>query len=395
MKTIYLHIGTFKTGTSSIQNFITRNREVLCDLGYFVPSSQAMGHHELPISLIRDYSDFEAAWPKFEGNSEEIWGKLIEEINSCPCEKIIISAEGFCDLVNENCREVSEYMGGLVVNYLANFKVVVVCYLREILPYMLSMYRETIKITPRTLSFNEQVHRYAQNDSIHLLPSIYLDFFEKLFGRDAMVVKKYSRDELRGGDVVCDFMATIGLGEEINPLLDAREPELQELNTSIDVNELDLKRAFNLAGAHGLDLNRKVADLIKGSAVIAAGDASGDSAQQAQELSKLINIEQDKLNDRYKVNFAALKNGVFATDSKPRDVDYLYLVALLGLNIQQGRDAIQLGRDAIQLAQQNRETLTRLETQIRFEVQLKRLFSRGLAAVIRLPRKLLQVLRRR
>ena len=145
MKTVYLHIGTFKTGTSSIQNFVTSNRDELASLGYYVPTGQAMGHHELPISLIRDYSDFEAAWPKFEGDSAEIWSRALAEINATDCDKIIISAEGFCDLVNENCRDASEQMGRLVADYLADYRVVVVCYVRAILPYMRSMYGETIK----------------------------------------------------------------------------------------------------------------------------------------------------------------------------------------------------------------------------------------------------------
>jgi len=368
MKTIYLHIGTFKTGTSAIQNFITRNREALCELGYFVPSSQAMGHHELPISLIRDYSTFDGPWPKFEGSSEQIWGKLIEEIDAGPCDKVIISAEGFCDLVNEHCREASERMGRLVGHYLEKYKVVVICYVREILPYMRSMYGETIKITPRTLSFEEQVKAYAQHKSVHFLPSLYLDFFEKLFGRDAMVVKEYTRDKLVGRDVVHDFVTTIGLGQEVVPMLDSREQALQELNTSIGAEQLDLKRAFNLAGSYGLDLNRKVADLIKGSAKLAAGgDVSGDMAQMTQELSELINTEQAKLNDRYKLKLAALEEGAFSIGSEPRDVDYLYLVALLGLSIQQGRDSMQLAQQhseaLTQLVQQNNEALTRLAHQ--------------------------------
>lgn len=365
MKTIYLHIGTFKTGTSSIQNFITRNREALCELGYFVPSSQAMGHHELPISLIRDYSTFEGAWPKFEGSSEQIWGKLIEEIDACPCDKVIISAEGFCDLVNEHCREASERMGHLVGNYLGKYKVVVICYVREIMPYMRSMYGETIKITPRTLSFEEQVKAYAQHKSVHFQPSLYLDFFEKLFGRNAMVVKEYTRDKLVGRDVVHDFVATIGLGQEVAPMLDSREQALQEVNTSIGAEQLDLKRAFNLAGSYGLDLNRKVADLIKGSAELAAGgDVSGD---MAQEFSELINTEQAKLNDRYKLKLAALEGGAFSIGSETRNVDYLYLVALLGLSIQQGRDSMQLAQQHCEaltrLVQQNSEALTQLAQQ--------------------------------
>ncbi len=361
MKTVYLHIGTFKTGTSSIQNFIAHNREALRDLGYFVPSSQLMGHHELPISLIRDYSDFEGVWPSFEGNSEQIWGRLIEEIDSCTCDKVIISAEGFCDLANENCRDVSEHMGSLVGDYLGKYKVVVICYVRELVPYMRSMYGETIKITTRTLSFQEQVHRYAENNSIHLLPSTYLDFFEKLFGRDAMVVKKYSRDDLVGGDVVRDFVATVGLGDEVDPLLDLREPVLQNLNISLGAKQLDLKRAFNLAGIQGLEINRQVTDVINSCAALARGDTSDEVAQ---ELSELINAEQARLNDRYELNLAAPEQGIFSVDSEEaRDSDYLYLFALQGLSIKQGRDVMQSSEALTRLVQQNSEALTRLVQQ--------------------------------
>ena len=39
MKTLYLHIGTPKTATSSIQKFLAQNREVLESEGYVFPKS--------------------------------------------------------------------------------------------------------------------------------------------------------------------------------------------------------------------------------------------------------------------------------------------------------------------------------------------------------------------
>ena len=39
MKTLYLHIGMPKTGTTSIQTFCELNRELLKEMGYWYPES--------------------------------------------------------------------------------------------------------------------------------------------------------------------------------------------------------------------------------------------------------------------------------------------------------------------------------------------------------------------
>jgi len=367
MKTIYLHIGTFKTGTSSIQGFLGRNRNALAQQGYLVPSSAAPGHHELPISLIKEYSSFRGAWPKVEESSGQLWKKLLNEIESSQCDKVVISAETFCDLVNEHCRDSSEKMGKLVAKYLRNYEVKVVCYVRAILPYMQSMYGETIKITPSHRSFEEQVGIYAKHRSLHLSPTIYLDFYEKLFGRQAMIVREYKREKLANGDVVHDFAEVIGLPTAIiETLLGESTKGPLSLNTSIDPRQMDLKRAFNLAGVHGPDLNRQIAELLKGAARLADEHNQGSEGQLDASLYDLICEEQLELNTRYGLEMASPEPDLYAVPDVPRNVDDLYTIALLGLVISQSQDSIRLAKQnakAIeQLQQQNQKLLSEFST---------------------------------
>ena len=46
MKKVYIHIGTEKTGTTSIQNVLAKNRESLLKNDYCYPSSPGVKNHE-------------------------------------------------------------------------------------------------------------------------------------------------------------------------------------------------------------------------------------------------------------------------------------------------------------------------------------------------------------
>ena len=53
MKTITVHIGNYKTGSTAIQEFIGHNRKRFLETGYYVPLAGFDGsaHHELIWSL--------------------------------------------------------------------------------------------------------------------------------------------------------------------------------------------------------------------------------------------------------------------------------------------------------------------------------------------------------
>lgn len=78
MKTVYLHIGTHRTGSTSIQRFLANGEEALADRGVIYPKtgrpdtewSNRYGHHLLHWSLVG----------KNGVSSDQVWRDLQEEI---------------------------------------------------------------------------------------------------------------------------------------------------------------------------------------------------------------------------------------------------------------------------------------------------------------------------
>jgi hypothetical protein len=332
-KTVYLHVGTFKTGTSSIQSFLVSNAGTLEQHGYFVPRGQLIGHHELPLSLIKDFSNFRAAWPGFQGDSRQNWENILEQINKSPCDKVIISSENFCDFVNEHCRNASEELGAKLQSYLAGYDVKVIVYIRPIDSCLNSMCAEIIKNTPLASPdsfFRDSIDR----KSIHLHPSTYLNFFSNLFGKDALIVKKYARDAFAGGTVVADFLETIGISAHS---FDLKKLQLTA-NPSIPKSDLKIKRLFNLAGIQGFDFNQRISNILIKARNIISEDCSSDIRTM---LAKEISAEHGFLQENYNIDLGGAIEELVAEDM---DIDERhangFLIALTALAIGQNRDIL-------------------------------------------------------
>lgn len=295
MKTVFLHIGTFKTGTKSIQKFLDDNRERLKSMGYLVPSSQRIGHHELPLSVIFDYTDFRPVWPSFEGDSETLWTRLVDEIDASDAEYAVISSEAFCDFAHESAKPGLQRFKEHLQKYLGKYNVKVVCYVRSIIPYSLSMYKETLKTRDLKQTYYEQLQSNLKRHSFHLFPTAYLDFFADVFGRQNLILRKYERGALLNGSSVDDFLDAIGI-KAFGETSDAVEK-----NMSLDDSVVDLKRAVNLVGFKELDFNRKLSSLL----IQHQEDAKHTGLDPALEHKILgaISEEYEKLNETYGIAF--------------------------------------------------------------------------------------------
>lgn len=133
MKTLYVHIGTHKTGTTSIQAFLRRNAVALLERGIYVPASctpdAGSGHHNIGFEM-QDHARFNPAWGTLDD--------LGAELAACPAGAAVISSENLEYLVQRpdlvaRIESVAE-RAGFVPVYL-------VCF-RERASYAASLYHE-------------------------------------------------------------------------------------------------------------------------------------------------------------------------------------------------------------------------------------------------------------
>ena len=197
-KKIFLHIGTHKTATTTIQKGCCENREALLAAGWLFPQTgmYMYGHHNLawemcsgneqPWNHINSWVRFRPEWGNFE--------QLIEEIEQSTAENVILSSEDFDGLTTERI----ERLGTL----LADYCVEVIVYLREQASFMQSAWAQFVKSGFITISYSSfvdqmlnsapEIRRYFGAYDLFLLP--WMD----VFGAEHVHPKRFSRDAFRG-----------------------------------------------------------------------------------------------------------------------------------------------------------------------------------------------------
>ncbi len=211
----FLHIGTHKTGTSSLQTLLLSNQLSLERNGILVPrSGRALphsGHHNL-------------AWESM-GNSRfdpafGAWREALGEIRSRNPPAVCISSEDF-----EYLYRSPRSLGALrqMLNSIG-YEVTIVVYLRPQADYLESLYVELLK-NGHHLTFRdylEQIFQRGPNapdnfwaggfDYVELL-----DSFAAAFGKDRIVVRPYHAHR-RTKYLLHDFISVIAPGRRIRGL---------------------------------------------------------------------------------------------------------------------------------------------------------------------------------
>lgn len=226
MKSLILHIGRHKSGTSSLQHFLSDNQELLKSQGWLYPSSMRAkqpAHHDL--ARVFNPNQFNKA-------SKHEQSKLRVQLNDFRDEvehhdNVIVSSENFQNL-----------MPATLVEEFAGVELVVVVYLREIVSYFLSSYAQAIKANKLTMSpqeYEEKIFRAKYYTHIRL--------WQNAFPQANFVVRLFKREHLEAGDIRLDFVRATGLSEKCD--LSKAIFRQHDENPSITGELLEFKRFIN------------------------------------------------------------------------------------------------------------------------------------------------------
>lgn len=213
MKRAILHVGTHKTGTTSIQSFLSQNAAMLERYGVYVPSSgkhdlgngtQTPGHQNIPWGLIAGKDS-----------------ALVEVLDECtrttaPC--IVISSEEL-ELLHDRPQLLERLRDRLTD---AGYDVTVIVYFREQAGYLESMYSEMMKRV-RFMRFTEFFEGALRDGAVAVHPqypvtlryATFLANWTSVFGRGSIVARPY--DASSSAALIPDFLQTLRHPESIAP----------------------------------------------------------------------------------------------------------------------------------------------------------------------------------
>ncbi len=211
---IILHIGTEKTGTTSIQQFLLLNKDLLSKHGIRSASevflNKVSNNFELVLASNPDPGRLirfrDTGFPVFQAAIKSRLAQLVATAAESGMDTIVFSSEHMSSrLVDESHIETLKQLFPPV----CKFKIVV--YLRRQDELYLGTQAEAIKRGNSNLKFVDPLKRPANKP----YGPAYYDFdlllgsWAKVFGDDSIVVRPYERSQLLRGDILEDFHSLI------------------------------------------------------------------------------------------------------------------------------------------------------------------------------------------
>ena len=238
-KTIYLHIGIPKTGTTTIQKYLVENRGILNGEGFLVPW-QSRKENINHIYLV-NYAADESGMYRFRfvcntRNVRQIRSfrkkfkrDLRNEIMGYEGSNVILSNE-HCYKYLTSTEELIR-LRDLFEGLYDELKIIV--YIREQSEHLCSQYSTAVKnsMTKVIMGIEDFAKRTFYNYNEMLRP------WEEVFGIDNIVLRVFDREKLTGGDIISDFCHITGMKEH-------KSQELN-MNVSLNVKQCEFLRIIN------------------------------------------------------------------------------------------------------------------------------------------------------
>lgn len=243
-KTLHLHIGHFKTGTTALQIFLARNPRLLKrhDLEYAEPFRHNAKHSGLAFAIYRA-AGVTTLMHGYDApdSPEERWRALFEAVRASPRGGVIASSEEFMRLggIPAACAMLPE-----LAALAPDIRVRVIAYLRAPDAHLRSWYNQLVKMRVPVPDFNTALREVIE--PVHLDYGLALRPWIETFGADNVILRPYDDSFRNGTGLYADFLSLFGA--ELPAAHKLSLPE-GDPNPRIDERTLELVRLMQNAGA--------------------------------------------------------------------------------------------------------------------------------------------------
>lgn len=205
-KKLVIHIGTPKTGTTSIQKTLGVSNKRLREYGLFYPDIKPFNHSDTFVPIIVENPD-DFVMFKIRDLTEkkvemykEMW---IREFSNPEPGCYIVSAESLSIVNKKEVSNVKEF----VSQYFDEVKIIV--YVRELTAFISSLIQQHIKIGTTSYSIEELLALYSSEQSPYSYTNCIKHWLE-VFGEQNVIVRPFSKKSFYKEDLIQDFLNVIG-----------------------------------------------------------------------------------------------------------------------------------------------------------------------------------------
>lgn len=297
---VILHIGTEKTGTSSIQDFLHQKRSQLAEQGfYYLHMLDRCDYRDFPaycMNFGRSDEYFKRAFVRTKHEREAFNQQFLNQFHQV-CRHIpshihtvIISSEHFASRLKFN--EELERLNALLLEYFE--QVEVVCYLRNQADKIKSSYSTKIK-TGATITFIEHLEKAAKS-KFNYYDNL-LELWEREFGKENIRLRLFDQKSFYDNQLLRDFI------HEINPdLLAYLDTNVETKNESLSSIGVLLARWVNILipvfnPKKGVNKLNRV--LVKGIGRCVAGSKIRMTEVQRAEIMMRYKNSNERIREKY------------------------------------------------------------------------------------------------
>jgi hypothetical protein len=240
-KTLYIHIGHYKTGTTALQIFFGRNTEFLAthDIEYPRVHYHNAKHSAYAFAILRDAGVTKLMHGYNHPMPPDVmWTELFEHVRASPMSAVLISSEEFIRVgeFDQACEKLAE-----IAALAPDLDIRIIAYLRAPAPHLRSWYNQLVKMGFHVPDFATAIQ--TEIETIHSDYARALTPWCEAFGAENVNIRQYRSDPDNPNFLLQDFMSVLGvtldgdapsLGRDPNPRLDDRVIDLVRLMQNME-----------------------------------------------------------------------------------------------------------------------------------------------------------------